>query len=39
MNKSTLVDIWNNLHPMTHFWIIISSVGVLTLYGLMFYVG
>ena len=35
MIKSTIIDIWNSLHPLAHMWIIISSVGVLTLYGLM----
>ena len=34
--KTAICEIWNNLHPMAHFWIIISSVGILTLYGLMF---
>ena len=35
MIKSAFTEIWNNLHPMTHFWIIISTVGVLALYGVM----
>ena len=28
-------EAWHNLHPMTHFWIVISSIGMLTLCGLM----
>ena len=35
MIKSTIIDIWNNLHPLAHMWIIISSLGVLAMYGLM----
>ena len=35
MIKTAFLEIWNNLHPMIHLWIVISSVGVLSLYAIM----
>ncbi len=37
MNKTTFLDIWNNLHPLVHFWIILSTIGIVALYGAMSY--
>lgn len=37
MERKFLVsDIWNNMHPLTHVWIISSAVGVMCLYGALF---
>ena len=35
MNQRNFIAyIWNNLHPVTHFWIIISSIGFMCLCAL-----
>lgn len=38
MNKTMILNIWRNLHPVVHFWMVISVVCVLSLYGLMSWV-
>lgn len=33
-NKNFIAYIWNNLHPVTHFWIIISTLGLMCMSAL-----
>lgn len=36
MIKMMFQEVWNNLNPIVHLWIVISAVSLLFLYGLMF---
>lgn len=31
--KSLVFNIWNNIHPVAHFWLVISAFGMLCMWG------
>jgi len=33
MEKKSLIFIWNNIHPVAHFWLVISAFGMLCMWG------
>ncbi len=35
MIKDNICEIWNNLHPIVHFWLVISAISVAVLYSVM----
>lgn len=38
MLKTNLSEIWNNLHSTARLWIVISTIGVVAMYGIMAYI-
>ncbi len=31
--KSLIFSLWNNIHPVAHFWLLISAFGMLCMWG------
>lgn len=40
MEKRSLIsNIWYNIHPVAHFWLVISTFGMLCMWGAMHLIG